>query len=255
MRACVTGPGPVSSTNRGAEPVRVLLTRPHADSEPLAAEMRARGDQVTIEPMLRIVPRGSLPPLDGVVAIVATSANGIRAFAAASDRRDLPVYAVGDATARAARESGFAAVDSAKGDAAALGALIAARLTPGAGALLHVRGRDVAGNLDSLLASKGFTVLPAVLYKAEPAGALSAAARETIAARKIDIILFFSPRTARTFVRLAEDAGLADRCRTITAICLSSAVAQACSGLSWRRVQIAAIPDRAAMMRLCDALR
>ena len=232
--------------------MRVMLTRPRADSESLAGELRARGNEVVIEPMLHIVSRGSLPPLDGVAALLVTSANGIRAFAAASDRRDLAVYAVGDATALVAREAGFAEVESAAGDAAALGALVAARVGREAGALLHIQGRDVTGDLDKLLISRSFTVHQAVLYEAGAINELSTGARDYIAGRKIDMILFFSPRTARTFVRLVQEAGLAGSCETMVAICLSSAVAEAASGLIWGGVQIAATPDRAAMLQLVD---
>lgn len=235
--------------------MRVMLTRPRDDSETLAAALRARGFEVVVEPLLRIEPAGALPALDGVAALVATSANGIRAFAAATERRDLTVYTVGDATAQAAAAAGFGNVESAAGDSAALAALIAARAKPDAGALLHVRGRAVAGDLDEALAAKGFSVIPAVLYEARPAEALSAAARESIAERKIDVILFFSPRTARTFAGLVRKAGLADRCDATVAICLSAAVAEAGSGLGWREVKIAATPDRAAMVRLCDAVQ
>ena len=49
--------------------------------------------------------------LDGVQALIATSANGVRAFAARDPRRSLPVCAVGDATARAASDAGFADVE------------------------------------------------------------------------------------------------------------------------------------------------
>ena len=235
--------------------MRVLLTRPRADSERLAGELHARGYDVVIEPMLHIVPTGSLPPLDGVASLMATSANGIRAFAAASGRRDLAVYTVGDATARAAKEAGFGAVESAEGDSAALGALVAARVEPEAGTLLHIRARAVAGNLDKLLVLKGFSVRPAILYEAQAADALSDRTREFITSRKIQIILFFSPRTARTFVRLVQQAGLADRCDTMIALCLSSAVAEAGSALIWGSVHIAATPDLAAMMQLCDAVQ
>jgi uroporphyrinogen-III synthase len=235
--------------------MRVMLTRPRADSERLAEELRARGSDVVIEPMLAIVSEGSLPPLDGVAALVVTSANGISAFAAISERRDLTVYSVGDATALAAREAGFTAVESAQGDSAALAALIAAHLEPDVGTLLRIEGRNTAGNLEKLLVSKGYSVQPAVLYKAEAADTLSRECREDIAGQKIDIILFFSPRTAGTFVRLVEEAELADRCETMIALCLSQAVAEAASGLNWAGVHIAATPDRTAMMQLCDAVQ
>ena len=234
--------------------MRVMLTRPRADSERLAEALRARGNEVVIEPMLKIIPVGSLPPLDGVTALIVTSANGLRAFAAASDRRDLTVYSVGDATAQAAREAGFAAVESAEGDSAALGTLIAARVKRDAGTLLHIQGRAVTGDLDKILVSQGFSVRMAVLYEAEAVDKLTIAARASIADQKIDMILFFSPRTARTFVRLVQDAGLADRCETVMAICLSAAVAEAGSALTWAGVHIAATPDRTAMIQLCAAV-
>ena len=235
--------------------MRVMLTRPRADSEFLSEALRARGNDVVIEPMLKIVPEGSLPLLDGVAALIVTSANGIRAFAAASGRRDLAVYTVGDGTALAAREAGFTAVMSAQGDSAALGTLIAARLKPDAGTLLHIQGRTVAGNLDKLLESKGYSVRPAILYKAEAVDTLSSVSRDHIADRKIDMILFFSPRTAGTFVRLVQEAGLTHRCETMIALCLSEAVAEAASALNWAGVHIAATPDGTAMMHLCDAVQ
>ena len=141
------------------------------------------------------------------------------------------------------------------GLAAALGTLIAARLAPKAGTLLHIHGSTVTGNLDKFLTSKGFSVRSAVLYDAVAADELSPVARDYLAQGKIHIILFFSPRTARTFVRLVQQAGLAHRCDTIIAICLSSAVAEAGSALVWGGVQIASTPDRAAMMQLCVAVQ
>ena len=235
--------------------MRVMLTRPRADSERLAKELQARGNVVVIEPMLNIVPQGLIPPLDDVAALIVTSANSIRTFAAACDRRDLIVYAVGDATALVASEVGFTAVESAQGDAVALEAHITAQVKPGAGSLLHIQGRDVTGELDESLISKGYNVRSAVMYRAETANELSQEARDLLVSRNIDVILFFSPRTVKTFVRLVSEAGLADRCDTIIAICLSAAVAEAGSALIWSGVHIAATPDRAAMLQLCDAVQ
>lgn len=235
--------------------MRLMLTRPRADSERLATELRARGNEVVIEPMLEIMPLGPPPPLEGVAAVVATSSNGIRTFAAVSERRDLTVYAVGDATALTAREAGFTEVESAQGDAAALAALVAARANPAAGALLHIQGRDVTGNLDDSLVARGYSVRSAVMYEARATTNLSMGARDLIAGRQIDVILFFSPRTAGTFVRLITEAGLADRCEAMIAICLSAAVAKAGSALIWGGVHIAMAPDRAAMLQLCDAIQ
>ena len=47
----------------------------------------------------------------GVAALAFTSINGVSAFAELSDRRDLPTFCVGDATADAARELGVSVPD------------------------------------------------------------------------------------------------------------------------------------------------
>ena len=184
-------------------------------------------------------------------AVLLTSANGARALARATRRRDLPVLAIGDATARAAQAAGFQRVVSAGGDVGDLARLAAARCTPAAGALLHVSGREAAGDLAGRLAEAGFEVRRAVLYRAEPAAALSPGLCAQLAAGGIDAALFLSPRTARSFVTLVEPATLGASCRRIVALCLSPAVADALSAVSWQSVRVAAAPTQAALL---DAL-
>lgn len=231
--------------------MRLLLTRPREDAEPLAAELRRAGHEVLIEPMLEIRP---LPDarldLGGVQAALLTSANGARALAAATARRDLPVCAVGDATARAARSAGFADVASADGDVGALAALVRARLDPAAGRLLHVAGSAVAGDLSGALADAGFAVDRAVLYEARKAAALSPACRAALKDGRLDAALFFSPRSAAAFVRLADTAGLAGACRRLSALCLSRAVADAAGVVPWRGISVAIRPTQADLLDL-----
>jgi uroporphyrinogen-III synthase len=229
--------------------VRVLLTRPHADSEPLAAALRQRGVEALIEPLLGIdmVP-GPPVDLDGVQALLATSANGVRAFAAREAGRWLPVYAVGDATARNAREAGFGSVESASGDVDALAELVRRRLDPGAGALLHVAGTAVAGDLAGRVEAAGFRYRRVVLYRARKADRLSPAAVRAIRGREVDGVVLFSPRTADTFVALVAEAGSTEACRRLTAFCLSDAVAAKAGTVAWNRIVVARRPDRAAMV-------
>ncbi|HZS81652.1 MAG TPA: uroporphyrinogen-III synthase [Stellaceae bacterium] len=232
--------------------LEALITRPAADAEPLAAALRARGIVPWVEPLLTIRPVAGPPPdLAGVQAILFTSANGVRAFVAASQRRDLPVLAVGDATAAAAEALGFADVASAGGDVASLAALARARLAPEKGALFHAAGSVTAGDLAGELAAAGFALRRAVLYAAEPATALSPALVAAIRRGAIALAFFFSPRTAASFVRLAAAACLAGD--AMTALCLSPAVAAALAPLGWRRIVTAAAPRQAALLAALDA--
>ena len=104
--------------------MRVMITRPREDAEALAGRLAEDGIESLIEPLLEIIPRaGETLDLDDVQALMLTSANGARALGRATDRRDLAVYAVGPATAAAARAAGFTTVATAGGDVEALSRL------------------------------------------------------------------------------------------------------------------------------------
>ena len=202
-----------------------------------------------IEPLLSIEPLPAALDLAGVQAIAVTSANAAPALGAAMH---LPVFAVGAASATAARAAGCMRVESADGDAASLARLIVASCRPGGGAILHLGGTEVRQGLAEALSAAGFRVLRQAVYRARPAQALSA---PTCAALRegIDAALLFSPRTALIFCELALRQGL-ERCLGATdACCLSAAVAQSCRRLVWRCVRIAARPDQDALVELLEA--
>lgn len=231
---------------------RLLLTRPRPDSEALAAALRCHGIAALIEPLMtiRIDGRARLD-LSGAQAILLTSANGARALAALSpgrEARELPVLAVGNATACAAREAGFGAVTTADGDVDALAALAIGRLRPEAGRLVHVAGRVSAGALVPRLSTAGFAAERVPLYDAVAAAALSAPVRRALEAQTLAGVVLFSPRTARLFAKLARESGLESTAQGLTAFCLSRAVAMAAATLSWHRVCVAAEPRQDALV-------
>jgi uroporphyrinogen-III synthase len=237
--------------------VKALVTRPREDCAALVAHLTARGIASVLEPMLeiRFAADGAnvlAPHLDGAQAVLFTSANGVRAFANASQRRDLPAFAVGDASAAAARAAGFGTVESAHGAVAELAALVRRLLSPERGALVHAAASAVAGDLAGTLGAAGFAVRRAVLYEAVPAAALSGATAAMLAEGRVELAVFFSPRTAASFVRLARASGLNAACRAIAALALSPAVAAALEAMPWRAVRIAAAPTEAALLAVLD---
>jgi uroporphyrinogen-III synthase len=235
--------------------MRILVTRPRDDAGRLADRLEARGHDVLIEPLFTIEPALDAPlDLDGVQALLMTSANGARAFAQQSPRRDLRVFAVGDATAETARALGFAEVESAGGDVGDLARLVRDRARPADGALLHAAGSAVAGDLAGQLGADGFEMRRAVLYRAEPVDALSAGTVAALRDGRVDVVLFFSPRTARTFVSLAKAAGVAGACADVAVAGLSPAVVEAASEISWAVREVAETPTEAAMLTAVDRL-
>src|SRR5260221_6904416 len=136
-RCCSSGP-PQSRPPQQCEVLRMraLITRPQEDATDLAAALTARGIEPLIEPLLEIkLIEDAKVDLDQVQALLFTSANGVRAFAALSASRDLPAYTVGEGSAAAARAAGFTHIESAGGDANAFASLGCGRLQPQDGVL------------------------------------------------------------------------------------------------------------------------
>lgn len=232
-----------------------LVTRPRDDAAPLVAALAERGVAALVEPLLTIEYRdGPAPDLAGVQAVLCTSANGVRALARLSAERHVPLFAVGEASAAEARRAGFAQVASAGGNAADLARLVRERLRPNDGRLLHIAGSEVAGDLAGELRHAGFAVDRAVTYDACAATTLSDATAMALQAGAIDYALFFSPRTAAIFARLARDAGAETALEQVTAISISPAANTAHGGLAFHDRLVAARPDQSSLLAEIDRL-
>lgn len=241
----------MSETSAPGTPIRrILITRPIEDAEALIRLMRERDIETALDPIVRIVPvELAAPDLAGVQALLFTSSNGVRRFAGLTPERGLPVFAVGDATANAARAAGFQTVESAGGDGHDLMALAAERLDPAKGRLLHPSGEAVAGDLAGDLRAKGFTVDRLVLYRADPVKSFSNHTVNALGGGLIDAVMLFSPRHAKIFTDLVKKAKLTKAMGQVVAICLSPAVAEA-AALPFKEKRVAAKPDQASLIAL-----
>ena len=234
-------------------PASVLVTRPKDDAKLLAADLERRGVEVLLEPLFEIVPiEDAAPDLRDIAGLLFTSANGVRSFARISKHRNFKVFAVGDATAAAARGAGFSDVDSAGGSVEDLMTLVKDSWTPASGTLFHAAGRTISGELAETLGVVGYEVHRTAVYEANAADALSLRLCEVLRAANLGYALFFSPRTADTFVSLVTSAGLRDACRNVEAICLSTAVADMFARLNWGHVTVAAEPNQESLLAALD---
>ncbi len=237
--------------------MHLLLTRPEQDSRALAQRLEGLGHRASIAPMLAIelLPEAPLE-LDGVQAVLLTSANGAPALARAAAGQgfeavfQLPAFTVGEASRAAALEAGFARVRSAGGDVESLAALVTAQAKPEDGPLLQVAATELAGDLAGSLGAAGFEVRRAVLYDAVAATMLPAEIARALGAGGIDGVLLFSPRTAATFVKLIAESELGEACPGIEAFCLSQAVAGQIEDIDWAAVRIAERPELDSLLEL-----
>lgn len=230
--------------------MRVLVTRPQAEAQALARLLRVLGHVPVACPLLDIRYISASIDLDGVQALLFTSGAGVRAFARLEPHRELPVFAVGDATAAMAREAGFTTVHSAEGDGDALVQAVAGALDPKHGAVLHPAGLQVAGDPGAALAPRGFAYRRLVLYEAIQAVTLPEEGQAALATGALEAVLFFSPRTAEAFVSLVAKAGLVDRCRSLGAYCLSGAVAAPAVVLPWSALHTAPAQNQQSLLAL-----
>jgi uroporphyrinogen-III synthase len=239
----------------------VLVTRPAPDNERTATALRARGLDVLLAPMLRFEPV-ALPGDVGhdVAAVVVTSANALRAAApqlAGSALLNLPLFAVGDQTAAAARAAGFTQVISAAGDATALRDIIAssAAIAPKA-TLLYLAGADVSRDLAAELAARGFDVTTQTVYRMAPVTALPRGVCEAFAANAIEAVLHYSRRSAAAFVAAVRADGVEISALAVPHCCMSANVANVLRDAGATQVTIAAHPDENDMLEgLARALR
>jgi uroporphyrinogen-III synthase len=233
--------------------MRLLVTRPEPDAGREAEALAARGHEAVLAPLLKIEFARDVP-LDfaGVQALIVTSRNALRARRELPDARKLPLFAVGEATARAARDIGFANVTTGPGTAEELAELIAATLEPKRGPLVHLAGETLAFDLKSRLEAKGFTLCQPVLYRARPAEQLPAQALSLLKSGKVDGAILLSPLTARTFALLIDKHGVVTQGRRLVCYCLSQAVAEVLSVLGFE-VRVAARPREEEVLALVDS--
>lgn len=236
--------------------MRLLVTRPDEDGQALARILEARGYEVLLAPLftIRFIDQVELSSPARYHALLATSANGVRAITRRCETQwlRLPLFAVGDATAHTAREAGFVQVSHAEGDVESLAELVRASVAPSDGPLLHIAGSVLAGDLKGMLEARGFEVDRVALYETVAASDLAEQAAFAIAQRRLDGALFYSPRTARIFAGLIERAGLQSSLSTITAYCLSPAVADSLGDLPFAGKFTAGTPTQDSLLRLLE---
>ena len=240
--------------------MRVLVTRPEPDGKRLAGLLRARGHEPLIQPLLQIAPRPSESlPDEPLQAILFTSRNAVRAIAAHPDvarLRDVPVFCVGEATARLAIESGFARVApiDAPGAGEQLAARIVARLESEGGALFFPSGAAISFDLPAALRGHGFKVVRQIVYGTAPVESFSAQTLAALRSSSLDAVLLMSPRSAAHFAALAARHGVEAEARQLLYYCMSGAIGAALAPLGATRLHVSATPTQNALLDLLGTI-
>ena len=212
---------------------KVAVLRPEPGASATVRRARGRGMDPVAVPLFEIEPLPwEAPDLAKFDAILLTSANAVRsAGEQLQELRGLGVYAVGEATAAAAREAGF--------DIFATGADGIDRLLGSIEPdlrLLHLCGEDRRHSAD---ARQRITAVP--VYRARSID------HPNVRAAEGAVVLIHSPRAALRFAELVKDR------RSIAVVAISRAAAEPL-GSGWERVEVAGQPTDDALLALAARL-
>jgi uroporphyrinogen-III synthase len=204
---------------------RLIILRPEPGASASVARAQSLGLDAVAIPLFEVVPVPWTVVRDDFTGIVATSANafrhggpGLRALL------HLPVHAVGEATADAARKAGFAVAGVGDGGAEDL-------TLPG-GDYLHLAGQHHV----AMPQSTAVVVYESRLIDPAPALIVDGAV--------------IAVHSARAGARLTE---LVAQRASASIVAISAAASTAC-GSGWHAVAVAAIPREAAMLALAREL-
>jgi len=221
--------------------VKVLIIRPQPGADATARRFAAAGYAPVVIPLFAIE---HLPPpsvsVDGYDAILLTSGNAARAATGfLESARDIPIYAVGSATASAL---------------AHLSLPVAATGSSGVEALVGVAAEDGHKNL-LWLAGEDHSAVPqiagvhidiAIVYRS---AALETPAHFAAQVELCDAVILHSSRAAAHFAGLCAAGGLSRS--KIALATFSNAIAES-AGDGWAQIIVAPAPNDAALM---DAIR
>lgn len=238
--------------------MNILVTRPEPDALTLKGLIEARGHPVLVEPLMRVaLEPDAIEDLDGVAALIATSRNALKALRASSvleQALELPLFAVGRATADEARRIGFHRVITGPGTAAGLAAAIGSVLDPADGLIVHLSGDTLAGDVIGDLDLLGFRAMRTIVYRMVAATSLRASTITAIAEGDVEGVVLMSPRTSQIWAGLLRKHELVRSARAIAHLCLSRAVAAPLASLGSIPIDVADAPTTADVLALIETV-
>jgi uroporphyrinogen-III synthase len=227
--------------------MKLLVTRPVDDAQPLAEKLEGLGHEAVILPLLHIQPRdGVVLPTGPFQALCVSSANGLAAKVDLSPYHHVPFFAIGPQSALEARRQGFDHVHDKGGNVEGLVRVMCKSLKPENGPILYLSGSETTGDLEGKLKTEGFNVSRVIVYDAAPCD-IPHLAQELAS---VDGVLLYSPRTTKLWATQVKQAKCEEQAKTLIHFCLSANVA-ANLPQGWAK-RISRTPDENGMLTLLD---
>ena len=211
----------------------LLVLRPEPGASTTATRARDHGLEPIVVPLFKIEPLPwNAPSVSGFDGLLLTSANAVRNGGEELERlRSMPVYAIGEATAEAARHAGFDVAAIGSGNVDGLLASIDPSLR-----LLHLAGEDRREPRGARQSISAIAVYAARVIEAPDLSLAS-----------VSVAVIHSRRAGRRFAELVNDR------KSIAVAAISAAAAEAVGG-GWETVEAAKDPNDDALLALAARL-
>jgi uroporphyrinogen-III synthase len=235
---------------------RVLVTRPEPGASQTAKRLQTAGFSPLVLPLSETSPLPVVSVPETFDAVAVTSANAIRHASQALLERlaGSRCYVVGQKTAAAAREAGFADIVTGPGDAEALADAIVSAEKCGA-AILYLCGRVRLPAFEKSLRAAGIDVSPVETYDTVGINHETGVVRRLLNERPVDAVLFYSARAAGAFADIASRPELTPLFKTAGLYCLSPRVASALASSDGEQIHVAAEPNEDTLLLLLERTR
>lgn len=217
--------------------MRVLITRPESRAGRTAVKLEELGHEAVSFPLFapvqnRAAAEAALAMPHAAIAV--TSAEAVRSLEelgpALAPHLATKIFAVGKATAQAARDAGFIDILAANGSGLELGNLVVdyyAGSAKPALPLLYLAGERRMGRFEKVLAENGFDCVVAETYSMEPVRYSIEEQQAMLVETKADAVMLYSREAANAFFELEIFATSRDVIRKTLFLCLSRNIAEA----------------------------
>ncbi|MFB9953165.1 uroporphyrinogen-III synthase [Rhizobium puerariae] len=235
--------------------MRVVVTRPEPSARRTADRLERLGHHPVLLPVSRAVhhpetARDALRKPHAALAL--TSAEAGRVLSSLGDQLapylEETLYAVGDATAKAAAAAGFRNIRTGTGTGAELAKLIASHTASLAAPLLYLAGKPRSPGFEEGLRARNLPFVTAEIYEMSPVAHDGNAIRAALLDPKADAVLLYSRKNAQLFFDLS--APHAEALAATLMLCLSDNVANAVPDEFHRNIKIAGHPDEDGLFAL-----
>jgi uroporphyrinogen-III synthase len=235
--------------------LRVLVTRPKLSAARTAERLISMGHEPVLLPLSEAVhhPQAAADAFrKPYAALAVTSAEALRTIITPEIRSvinlDKPLFAVGDATAAAARSAGFGDVHAGAGNGEDLADLIAGSHVDVSNGILYLAGRPRARGFEERLEALGLPVRTAEVYEMSAAEYQPEDLAGILLTSRPDAVLLYSRENAQRFFDLAKPyaGALAD----MRILCMSDRTADKVPAEYRHRVRVAAAPSEEALLTL-----